>query len=73
LLQTGAFIQKELADTEANRLQAMGINAQVKKQDLPGRILFLVQSGPYQDSTTLNETERMLRENRVSSMRLLIQ
>ena len=73
LLQTGAFIQKELADTEANRLQAMGINAQVKKQDLQGRILFLVQSGPYQDSTTLNETERMLRENRVSSMRLLIQ
>jgi cell division protein FtsN len=73
LLQTGAFIQRELADSEANRLQALGITAQVKRQDLPGRILFLVQSGPYQNSSALSEAEALLRDNRVPSLRLSVQ
>ena len=73
LLQTGAFIQRELADSEANRLQALGVTAQVKRQNLPGRVLFLVQSGPYQNSSALNQAEALLRENRVSSLRLTVQ
>lgn len=73
LLQTGAFIQRELADSEANRLRALGITAQVKRQDLPGRILFLVQSGPYQNSLALNQAETLLRENLVPSLRLSVQ
>ena len=73
LLQTGAFIRRELADSEANRLLALGIAAKVRRQDLPGRILFLVQSGPYQDSFALNQAETLLRENRVSSLRLSVQ
>jgi cell division protein FtsN len=73
LLQTGAFIQRELADSEANRLKALGITAQVKRQDLPGRVLFLVQSGPYQNSSALSEAEALLRDNRVPSLRLSVQ
>lgn len=73
LLQTGAFIRRELADSEATRLIALGINAQVKRQDLPGRILFLVQSGPYQNSFALNQAETLLLENRVPSLRLSVQ
>ena len=70
MLQAGAFEQRESANLEMQRQQALGITATIKQQALPGR-LFLVQSGPYTDQRQLNSAEQLLRSNNISSIRLL--
>ena len=73
MLQTGAFEQRALADTEMRRLQTLGLNVVVKQQALIGSTLYLVQSGPYDDSRQLDAAEQVLRANNIASMRLSLQ
>jgi len=40
---------------------------------LPGRTLFLVQSGPYMTSTSLAAAEATLRSKNISSLRLSVE
>ena len=72
MLQTGAFEQQALANTEMRRLQTLGLNVVVKQQPLIGSTLYLVQSGPY-DSRQRDAAERVLRANNIASMRLSLQ
>lgn len=73
LLQSGAFQQRALADAELAHQQALGIDVFVTQESLPGRTLFLVQSGPYMTSTTLSAAEAALRSNNISSLRLSVE
>lgn len=73
MLQTGAFQQRESANTEMTRLQGLGLEAIVKSQDVPGRTLFLVQAGPYNTQGELAAAQRTLRANSISSMPVSLQ
>ena len=73
LLQSGAFQQRALADAELAHQQAFGIDVFVTQESLPGRTLFLVQSGPYMTSTSLAAAEAALRSNNISSLRLSVE
>ncbi len=73
LLQSGAFQQRELADSEVERQRAMGLEVFITQESLPGRTLFLVQSGPYLNSRELADAERTLRSNNLSSLRLVVE
>lgn len=73
ILQTGAFQQFESANTESQRQRLLGLDVNVKQQELLGRILYLVQSGPYTSATILNEAEALLRANNIPSLRMTIQ
>ena len=73
LLQSGAFQQRALAEAELAHQQALGIDVFVTQESLPGRTLFLVQSGPYMTSTSLAAAEATLRSNNISSLRLSVE
>ena len=73
MLQTGAFEQRALANTEMRRLQTLGLNVVVKQQPLIGSTLYLVQSGPYNSSRQLEAAEQVLRANNIASLRLSLQ
>jgi len=68
MLQAGAFERRDLAETEMRRQQALGLTVQVKTQDLVGRTLFLVQSGPYTTNGELESAKQVLRRNNISFM-----
>lgn len=70
ILQTGAFQQLELANSEMRRQQTLGLDVMVKQQELIGRTLYLVQSGPYTSSKLLNEAERLLHSNNIPTLRM---
>lgn len=70
MLQTGAFQQLDLATSEMQRQQALGLDVVVKQQELIGRTLYLVQSGPYTSSKLLNEAERLLHSNNIPTLRM---
>jgi cell division protein FtsN len=73
ILQTGAFQQIELAHSESRRQRTLGLDVKVKQQQLLGRTLYLVQSGPYTSSTRLSAAEQLLRANNIPSLRMSIQ
>ena len=73
ILQTGAFQQQELAQTEMRRQLTLGLDVVVRQQDLLGRTLFLVQSGPYTSSRRLSEAENLLRRSNIASLRMSLQ
>ncbi len=73
ILQSGAFQQPESARTENERQRLLGLDVNVKQQELLGRTLYLVQSGPYTSSSILNEAEQLLRANNIPSLRMTIQ
>ncbi len=73
ILQSGAFQQIELANSESERQNILGLDVKVKQQQLLGRTLYLVQSGPYTSSTILNQAEQLLRANNIPSLRMSIQ
>ncbi|GJM13316.1 MAG: hypothetical protein DHS20C12_17190 [Pseudohongiella sp.] len=73
ILQTGAFQQFESARSESERQRLLGLDVNVKQQELLGRTLYLVQSGPYTSSNILNEAEQLLRANNIPSLRMTIQ
>lgn len=70
VLQSGAFQQQELAQAAMQRQRALGLEVRVKQEStLPGRSLFLVQSGPYTTQNQLAAAERVLRQNNIQSLR----
>ena len=73
ILQTGAFQQFESALSESERQRLLGLDVKVKQQELLGRTLYLVQSGPYTSSNILNQAEQLLRANNIPSLRMTIQ
>jgi len=73
ILQSGAFQQPDSARTENERQRLLGLDVNVKQQELLGRTLYLVQSGPYTSSRILNEAEQLLRANNIPSLRMTIQ
>jgi len=70
LLQSGAFEARESAERELARQQLLGLQITVKQQELVGRTLFLLQSGPYTTTKLLNEAELLLRQNGIPHIRL---
>ena len=68
MLQAGAFERRDLAETEMRRQQALGLTVQVKTQNLVGRTLFLVQSGPYTTNGEFESAKQVLRRNNISFM-----
>ncbi|MGI9250839.1 MAG: SPOR domain-containing protein [Pseudohongiellaceae bacterium] len=70
LLQSGAFQQLALANAAMQRQRELGLDVQVQQQEVQGRILYLVQSGPYQTGDALSEAETVLQSNNIASMRL---
>jgi len=73
ILQSGAFQQFDSAITENERQKLIGLDVNVKQQELLGRTLFLVQSGPYTSSSILQEAEQLLKANNIPSLRMTIQ
>lgn len=71
ILQSGAFQQQELANTEMRRQQAMGLNVRVKAEStLPGRTLYLIQSGPFTTQGDLASAEQAMRRNNLQTLRI---
>lgn len=73
ILQSGAFQQAESARAESERQKLLGLDVNVKQQELLGRTLYLIQSGPYVSSTILAEAEQILRANNIPNLRMTIQ
>lgn len=73
LLQSGAFQQRERADQEMQRQQSLGLQVRVRSQQITGRTLFLVQSGPYRTHGELAEAERILRRNNIGFLRTSVE
>jgi len=71
MIQAGAFQQQTSAELQGERLQALGLDAQVKQEALLGRTLYLVQSGPY-SRDQISQVERILRSNNIDSMRITL-
>jgi len=72
MLQAGAFRQQSAANAQAARVLAIGLDARVRQEDLPGRTLFLVQAGPYSTRDEMMQAERLLRNNSIESMRITL-
>jgi len=71
ILQSGAFQQQELANTEMRRQQAMGLDVRVKAEStLPGRTLYLIQSGPFTTQGDLASAEQTMRRNNLQTLRI---
>ena len=73
MLQTGAFQQRELAEKEMQRQLGLGLNVIIKPEELPGRTLYLVQTGPYSASAQLSEAQQLLRRNSIPSLTIQLQ
>jgi cell division protein FtsN len=73
ILQTGAYQQLELANLAMQRQKTLGLDVRVKAGDLPGRTLYLVQSGPYETLGQLNAAEVVLRRNNIPALRMRVQ
>lgn len=73
ILQSGAFQQYESARAESERQRLLGLDVNVKQQELLGRTLYLIQSGPYTSSLILSEAEEILRTNNIPNLRMTIQ
>lgn len=73
ILQSGAFSQFDSAHTENDRQRLMGLDVNVKQQELLGRTLYLIQSGPYTNSNILKEAEQLLRANNIPNLRMTIE
>lgn len=70
-LQAGAFQQRRLAEAEAIRQRALGLDARVAESRAPtGRVLYLVRSGPYATVGELDRAETILRRNGIRNLRL---
>lgn len=70
MLQSGAYERRGSADNQLARLRALGLDTMVKQQVLPGRTLYLVQSGPFVSTDQLQNAESILRRNDINSIRI---
>ena len=73
ILQSGAFQQFDPARIENERQRLIGLDVNVKQQELLGRTLYLVQSGPYTSRKILKEAEQLLRAYNIPSLRMTIE
>jgi cell division protein FtsN len=61
MIQSGAFQLLSSAESQKARLQALGLsNTIVKSEELNGRTLYLVQTGPYVNPEQISDTEALL-------------
>ncbi|ALO47323.1 SPOR domain-containing protein [Pseudohongiella spirulinae] len=72
LLQAGAFQQQSAASGQLNRLLALGLDARIRQENLPGRTLYLVQAGPYDTREQMLRAENTLRSNNIDTMRITL-
>lgn len=70
MLQSGAYEQQASANSQRARLQSLGLNTVVKQQSFPGRTLYLVQSGPFNQGEELNNAENLLQRNNISNIKI---
>ena len=70
MLQIGAYERLQNAQTQQAQLQSMGLNVVIKEEPRPGKVLLLVQAGPYQDRQLLAQAESILRANNIASRRI---
>ncbi len=73
MLQSGAFQEARRAQLEVERQQGLGLNVAVKVEELTGRTLYLVQSGPYTTQGQLDAAETILRRNAIPTLRTQVQ
>ena len=73
MLQSGAFQDAQRAQNEVERQKSLGLDVSVKVQELTGRRLYLVQSGPYTTRGQLDAAETTLRRNAIKSLRTQVQ
>ena len=69
MLQSGAFQEAQRAQLEVERQKALGLQVAVKVEELTGRTLYLVQSGPYTTQGQLDAAETVLRRNAIPTLR----
>lgn len=72
MLQAGAFRQQNTATAQLNRLLNLGLSAQIRQENMPGRTLFLVQAGPYASRDDMLQAEQILRSNNIDTMRITL-
>jgi cell division protein FtsN len=72
MLQAGAFQQAQAANTQLNRLINLGVSARIREESMPGRILYLVQAGPYDSREAMLAAERVLRASNIDTMRITL-
>ena len=70
MLQIGAFARSNFAEDQRVKLESLGLPALVKEEPRLGRILYLVQSGPYGSRQQLEQVEAILRANNIDSRRM---
>lgn len=73
MLQSGAFQEAQRAQLEVERQKALGLQVSVKVEELTGRTLYLVQSGPYTTQGQLDAAETTLRRNAIPTLRTQVQ
>ncbi len=73
MLQTGAFQQISSAEQEMKRQTELGLKATIKPAKLPGRTLYLVQTGPYSSNAELEKAHQMLKSNNITSLVVKLQ
>lgn len=73
MLQSGAFQEAQRAQLEVERQKALGLQVAVKVEELTGRTLYLVQSGPYTTQGQLDAAETTLRRNAIPTLRTQVQ
>lgn len=71
LLQIGAFEQMSSAERQVGMLEELGVDAVIRQQSVTGgRILHLVQAGPFGTPAELNSIRSLLQRNDISSFPL---
>ncbi|MEZ5490343.1 MAG: SPOR domain-containing protein [Gammaproteobacteria bacterium] len=71
LLQIGAFQQASSAERQVGMLDDLGVAAFIKQETVPGgRVLHLVQAGPFDTPAELNRIRSLLQVNDINSFPL---
>ena len=73
LIQSGAFVQLQLAQAEQRRQQGLGLQVRLQELQVQGRPLYRLQSGPYTSRDSLLAAEDILQRNHIASRRLIPQ
>ena len=69
LLQSGAFRQQALAQSELERQRSLGLAVEIARRPDQEGALFLIQSGPYEASDKLEEAELVFQLHNIDTMR----
>ena len=69
LLQSGAFRQQALAQSELERQRSLGLAVEIARRPDQEGALFLIQSGPYDARDKLEEAELVFQLHNIDTMR----